>query len=147
MRVFNFRYLPTIMIPIKQRNIISEVIFTATRSRGPGGQNVNKVNSQVQLRFNIINSEMLTKNEKSVLLYKLKHQLTKNGDLIITAQTERSQLQNKKLALDKLQAVLEKVLKPQKTRIATRPTKRSNVRRLEQKRRHGEQKILRRKLY
>lgn len=135
------------MIPIKQRNIVSEVVFIASRSRGPGGQNVNKVNSQVQLRFKIVSSEILTKNEKSILLYKLKHQLTKNGELIITAQTERSQLQNKKLALDKFHALLEKLLKPEKTRIATRPTKGSNVRRLEQKRRHSEQKALRRKLY
>lgn len=134
------------MIPIKKRDFTKEIDFMASKSSGPGGQNVNKVNTQIQLRFNIAASEVLSHNEKSILLFKLKNQLTKSGDLIITAQTERSQVQNKKQALIKFHMLLEHLLVPDKIRIATRPSKAAKIRRLEQKRRQSEQKSLRRKL-
>ena len=107
---------------------------------------MNKVNTQIQLRFNITSSVILNDKEKSALLFKLKSQLTKDGDLIITAQTERSQVQNKKQALFKFYMLLENLLIPDKVRIATRPSKAVKSRRLEQKRRRSEQKSLRRKM-
>jgi ribosome-associated protein len=134
------------MIPIRKRDFTKEVKFFASRSSGPGGQSVNKVNTQIQLRFNITSSVILNDKEKSALLFKLKSQLTKDGDLIITAQTERSQVQNKKQALFKFYMLLENLLIPDKVRIATRPSKAVKSRRLEQKRRRSEQKSLRRKM-
>ena len=134
------------MAPIKKRDFTKEIVFFASRSSGPGGQSVNKVNTRILLRFNIATSEILSNKEKATLLFKLKNQLTRSGDLIITAQTERSQVQNKKQALLKFQMLLEHLLIPDKVRIATRPSKVVKARRLEQKRRHSEQKSLRRKL-
>lgn len=135
------------MKPIRQRDLSREIEVIASRSGGPGGQHVNKVNSQVQIRFNIERSIVLSTREKETLLYKLRHQLTKGGELIINAQTNRSQFQNKKEALNKLYILLENMLKQEKVRIASRPSKASKIRRLEQKRRHSNKKVLRKKLF
>jgi ribosome-associated protein len=135
------------MISVRQRDFTKEIAFLVSRSSGPGGQHVNKVNTQVQLRFNISASKILSDAEKSTLLYKLRNQITKNNELIITSQTERSQIQNKKHALHKFYLLIEQLLKTEKDRIASRPSKAAQVRRLEKKRRLGEKKALRRKLY
>ncbi len=134
------------MIPIKQREFTKELVFTASRSSGPGGQSVNKVNTQIQLRFNIATSDLLSEKEKTTLLFKLRNQLTKNGDLIITAQTERSQIQNKKQTLVKFYALLDNLLKMNKVRLTTHPPKKVKARRLEKKRRQSEKKSMRRKM-
>jgi ribosome-associated protein len=135
------------MMPVRQRDFTKEIIILTSRSSGPGGQHVNKVNTQVQLRFNITESKILTDAEKSTLLYRLRNQLTKNNELIITAQTERSQIQNKKNALDKFYILIEQLLKTEKIRIATKPSKAAQTRRLENKRRHSDKKSLRRKIH
>lgn len=135
------------MIPIRQREFTKEIVFLTSQSSGPGGQHANKVSTRVQLRFNISASKILTNIEKSTLLYKLRNQLTKSNELIITAQTERSQIQNKKNALDKFYLLIEQLLKPEKERIATRPSKFVQDRRLDNKRRHSEKKALRRKIF
>lgn len=135
------------MIPLRQRHLTREIEFIASRSNGPGGQHVNKVNTQVQIRFNINESELLSAREKEILRFKLRHQLTKGGELIMNTQTSRSQVQNKKEALRKFYLLMENMLKPELKRIPTRPSKVSKIRRLEQKRRHSEKKDLRRKFY
>jgi ribosome-associated protein len=131
---------------IQYRDFSSEFIFNASRSSGPGGQNVNKVNSRVELRFSITKSELLTEDEKDILLNKLKNKINSEGELLIVAQTDRSQLKNKEESIEKFYALLTKALTPIKRRRATRPTKASVERRLEGKKLNSEKKEYRRKI-
>jgi len=119
---------------IKDRNFQDEFVFQTSRSGGPGGQNVNKVSSKVELRFNIEASACLTDDEKSVILAKLANKINKLGELVIVAQTDRSQLKNKEKAMEKFYLLIEKALTPRKKRLKTSPTRTSVERRLETKR-------------
>ena len=119
---------------IKDRNFQDEFVFQASRSGGPGGQNVNKVSSKVELRFNIEASALLTDDEKSVILAKLANKINKLGELVIVSQTDRSQLKNKEKATEKFYLLIEKALTPRKKRLKTSPTRASVERRLESKR-------------
>ena len=121
-------------IPIKERKLDTEFILSATRSSGPGGQNVNKVSSKIELRFNLFNSALLSDDEKNIIASKLANRLNNEGELIIVSQSERSQLQNKELAIERFYALLEESLKPVKKRRPTKPTLASKQRRLDQKR-------------
>ena len=76
-------------------DLSSECIFAASRSSGPGGQNINKVNTKVELRFNITDSKILNDSEKELLLEKLASRINQEGLLILSSQSERSQLKNK----------------------------------------------------
>lgn len=120
-------------IPIKERNLDTEFILSATRSSGPGGQNVNKVSSKIELRFNLFNSGLLSDDEKTIIASKLANRLNNEGELIVVSQSERSQLQNKELAIERFYALLEESLKPVKKRRPTKPTLASKQRRLDQK--------------
>jgi len=111
-----------------------EFEFFTSRSSGPGGQNVNKVNSKVELRFDIPNSLVLTVEQKEKLLTKLTSKLTVDGVLIIASQRDRSQLSNKEEAIIKFYKLVNAALKPVKRRKATRPTKSSVENRLVGKR-------------
>lgn len=111
-----------------------EFEFFTSRSSGPGGQNVNKVNSKVELRFDIPNSLILTVEQKEKLLTKLTSKLTVDGVLIIASQRDRSQLSNKEDAIIKFYKLVNAALKPVKRRKATRPTKSSVENRLAGKR-------------
>ena len=93
-----------------------ELIFTATKSSGPGGQNVNKVNTKVEVRLNIENSNILSDEEKELLLEKLLNKVNKLGELIVTSQSERTQLQNKEKAIEKLNNLIANALKVKKKR-------------------------------
>lgn len=134
------------MSGIKERNFNREFIFSASRSSGPGGQNVNKVNSRVELRFNVADSEILTEKEKSVLQRKLSSQITSSGFIIIVSQSERTQLQNKQECIEKFYSLLEKSLKKEKRRKATKPTKASMEKRIQKKKIISEKKSLRKKI-
>ncbi len=109
-----------------------EVEFTAVRSQGPGGQNVNKVSSAVHLRFDIAASS-LPDAVKQKLLALPASRVSKEGVLVLKAQTARSQEQNKALALERLQALVEAAAVVPIIRRPTKPTYGSKQRRLEGK--------------
>lgn len=125
--------------------LLPELEFSASRSSGPGGQNVNKVNSRITLRFNIPGSTILTDDEKAVLLTKLASRLTDAGELMVHAQDKRSQLQNKEAALQKLDDILAKALQKKKARKATKPSKTAVQKRITGKKRQSEKKQWRQK--
>ncbi len=127
------------------RDFDKEIVFSYSRSSGPGGQNVNKVNTRVELRFNILTSESLSLPEKELLLKKLINKINKEGELIIVSQSERSQLRNREKAIGKFYIMLAKALTPPKKRKPTLPTKASRERRLDSKRITSEKKQIRRK--
>ena len=120
----------------------SEIEFTAVRSQGPGGQNVNKVSSAIHLRFDI-NQSSLPDVFKQRLLKISDQRISKDGIVVIKAQTTRSQEKNRAEALERLQQLLMQVTYTPKVRRPTRPTKGSQKRRMDKKTRHGKQKALR----
>lgn len=119
---------------IRDRNFQGEFILQASRSGGPGGQNVNKVSSKVELRFNISASGILSEDEKEIILIKLANKINKLGELVIVAQTDRSQLKNKEKVIEKFYLLIERALTTRKKRLRTNPTRASVERRLESKR-------------
>ena len=127
-------------------DFLSEITFQTSRSSGPGGQNVNKVESRVELRWNLAASAVLTDIQKGLILEKIAGRLTTDGDLLITAQDDRSQLRNKEIALAKFHELLRKSLLRPKPRKATKPSKSAVRKRLEGKKIHGEKKANRRRL-
>lgn len=125
--------------------LLPELDFTASRSSGPGGQNVNKVNSKITLKFDVRQSVLLNEEEKNVLLSKLTSRLTAEGVLILISQDKRSQLQNKDAVLVKLDAILTKAFEKKKVRKATKPSKGSVRERIQKKKQHSEKKQWRQK--
>jgi ribosome-associated protein len=121
-----------------------EFKFNAVRSGGAGGQNVNKVNTKVELRFNISDSDFLSDEQKNVLLVKLKEYINSEGEFVLVSKTERSQFTNKKICIDKFYALISKALTREKIRRASRPTFGSKMRRLESKKVQSQKKKMRR---
>lgn len=121
----------------------SEFVFQTSRSSGPGGQNVNKVNSRVELRFDVLNSVLLTGGQKEILQMKLASKLTSEGVLLVASQESRSQLENKELSVQKLYKLISGALKPVKKRKPTRPTKSADEKRLQRKKLQAEKKVQR----
>jgi len=122
-----------------------ELIFMASRSDGPGGQNVNKVNSKITVKFDVIHSSILKDEEKEVIARRLASRLTKEGVLVLTAQESRSQLKNKEAVILKLEALLASALEKRKPRKATKPTKGSVQERIQIKKKLSEKKRWRQK--
>ena len=121
----------------------SEIFFQTSRSSGPGGQNVNKLETRVELLFDLKSSPSIPDDIKQRLLLTLSSQLDSSGTLRIVCQESRSQWKNKQLALDKFKLLLKKTLIVPKTRKRTRPTKSARENRLTSKRLHSEKKRLR----
>ncbi len=128
---------------LKYRGFEQEFNFSASRSGGPGGQNVNKVSTKVELRLNLLNSSSLSEKEKELLFSKLKNRINKEGELIIVSQSERTQLLNKQAATEKFYILISGALTVPKYRKATRPTFTSKLKRLEEKKSRGSIKKLR----
>jgi ribosome-associated protein len=126
--------------------IRDELTFTTSRSGGPGGQLVNKVSSKVMLRWDISASKILTTDEKEILLHKLKSRIVQGGELLIVSQESRSQHDNKRLAIVRLDELLQKALEKKKVRKATKVSKGAHEKRLTEKKRASEKKEWRRRI-
>ena len=128
---------------IRDRIPLSEILYSASRSGGPGGQNVNKVSTKVELRFNVKNSPSLSENEKEKILTVLKNRINTDGELLIISQSERSQLMNRKKAEEKFFRIMASALTEKPERKATAPTSVSKAKRLKIKKQRGNIKKLR----
>lgn len=131
---------PGVVIPA------SELEWSASRSSGPGGQNVNRVSTKVELRFDLRQTRALDSGTRARLRDKARSRLDADGKLVIVSQTTRSQAQNLELARERLAALIRAALTPPKPRRATRPTRASKERRLEGKRRASDKKRTRQRV-
>ena len=123
----------------------NEIKWRFSRSSGPGGQNVNKIESRVEIIFNLEDSKVLNDYQKAILKINLKNKLVKNV-LCLAVKEHRNQLLNRQLALLKLSSIMKDALnKPFKLRKTTKPTKASKEKRIEFKKKRGELKKSRQK--
>ncbi|MDH3624287.1 MAG: alternative ribosome rescue aminoacyl-tRNA hydrolase ArfB [Myxococcales bacterium] len=124
----------------------SDLSWSASRSSGPGGQNVNKVATKVTLRFDLRGTDALSRSQKSRLRRLAGRRLDAEGGVLVTAQAERSQRQNLARARDGLRRLIVKALPTPKRRVATKPTRAAKRRRLEDKRQRSQRKRSRAKV-
>ena len=122
-----------------------ELDFNASWSSGPGGQNVNKVNSKISLKFDVVRSQILTEEERTTILNKLSSHLTKDGILILSSQEKRSQLENKQAVLRKFESLMIKAFEKKKIRKASKPSKAAVQKRITGKKILSEKKQWRQK--
>ena len=126
------------------RRFIDEFKFTASRSSGAGGQNVNKVNTKVELRFCLRSSKCLSSQEKELVTRKLANKINDAGEIVLVSQQQRTQFKNKEAAIERFFKLIEQALKPERKRYRTKPTKASKERRLQSKQKQATKKINRR---
>ena len=131
------RITPEVVVPV------AELEFRASRSSGPGGQGVNTTDSRVELRFDLAGSPSLSDEAKELALRRLGPRLDSGGVLRVVAQAQRSQLANRRAAVERFAELLAAALATPRARRPTRPTRASTARRVEAKRRRSATKRLR----
>ena len=122
------------------KNFEHELSYKTSRSSGSGGQNVNKVETSVTVLWKLEDSAVFTESEKERILLKLKNKINAEGILQTTVSESRTQLQNKKIATEKIQELVNKSLIVPKKRIATKPSRAKAEKRLESKKKLSEKK-------
>lgn len=122
------------------KNFQHELSYKTSRSSGSGGQNVNKVETSVTVLWKVEDSAVFTESEKERILLKLKNKINAEGILQTTVSESRTQLQNKKIAIEKIQELVNKSLIVPKKRIATKPSRVKVEKRLESKKKLSEKK-------
>lgn len=142
-RIDNFNALTSFEDRIAR--LLKECKFRSSRSQGPGGQNVNKLNTRIELSFNIQDSKYLDEEEKMTLISYLGKRVSKNSILRITSQSQRSQLKNRQQVISRFVSILSNAFRVELKRVPTRPTRVSSEKRLKLKKLHSEKKILRKK--
>lgn len=125
---------------------ISEIKFQFSRSGGKGGQHINKVETRVELFFNIENSQSLTESQKNTLYKNLHRRIDSNGEVRIISQVSRSQWKNRENAIQLFVKLMQNALVPKKKRIPTKPTEISREKRLKYKKRRSIIKQLRKNI-
>jgi ribosome-associated protein len=124
----------------KDRDLSSEFDFITSRSSGSGGQNVNKVSTKVELRFQVANSALLDDDEKVLIQQKIALKINQEGFLRVVVQETRSQLQNKEIAVKKFYEILEKAFIVPKPRKKAKPSKKAIEERLTEKKKNAAKK-------
>lgn len=122
------------------KSFAHELSYKNSRSSGSGGQNVNKVETSVTVLWKVEDSAVFTESEKERILLKLKNKINAEGILQTTVSESRTQLQNKKIATERIQELVNKSLIVPKKRIATKPSKAKVEKRLESKKKLSEKK-------
>ncbi len=130
-----------------KNELLSEIKLSFIRSPGPGGQNVNKVATGVLLRFNVLESAILSDEIRARLLKLIGNKITAEGELLIKAVSYRTQERNKQDAIERLQALLARAAIVPKPRKKTKPSLASKEKRLNRKKLHGQNKKLREKSF
>jgi ribosome-associated protein len=146
-RLINFRYITGVdnLIFINSHTAIpsTEITFRFSRSGGPGGQNVNKVETKVELLFDVAGSAGLTEDQKQTILAREKNRIDSEGILRVTAQESRSQFENREAAVEKFVSILAGALAKRKKRVKTRASRASKEKRIEGKKLRGKKKQMR----
>ena len=124
-------------------DLSSEIEFITSRSSGKGGQHVNTTETRVEIHFNIASSQLLTDEQKEILVQKLGHRLSTEGKVRMYSQKSRSQASNKEDVIKRFYELIAKSLRPSKKRIATRPGRAQKEARLEEKKAVSQKKELR----
>lgn len=128
------------------KDVSSEIQFQTARSGGAGGQNVNKVETMVMGFWPVAASALFTEVQKQLLLEKLSNRINKEGLLLVKSQVYRTQQSNKEEVIRKMNDLIAAALTPKKARIASKPTRAAKEKRIESKKKQGDQKQNRRKI-